>query len=332
MKDREKTVKVIRSGREERMTRADYVRELLAELPPRPRTGHKGSFGRVQLACGSPTYTGAALLSAEGALRMGCGFVFLYAPHAVAEPMRARLPEVIIREILPMSAHAAEGFAAMRADEDARGAVLVGCGLGQVDGEGKPVDAAAFARALDGYLSVSGAPLVLDADALNLAAHAFGVGDLTVAARLRRARRPVVITPHPAEFSRISGLSMEEIAADRVGVALRFAEESGAVVLLKGAGTVIATPTGDAGVNPTGSTALSKGGSGDVLAGMLVSLLAQGMSPYAAARLAAYLHGAAGEEESALYTERGVLPSELPRAAARVLCTLLSVKKEQKNE
>ena len=124
------------------------------------------------------------------------------------------------------------------------------------------------------------------------------------------------------EFSRISGLSLSEIAADRVAAARRFAEESGTCVLLKGSGTVVTDPQGHVTVNPSGSTALSKGGSGDVLAGMLASLLAQGMMPYDAARLAAYLHGAAGEEEAARYSERGVLPSDLPRAAARVLCRL----------
>ena len=107
-----------------------------------------------------------------------------------------------------------------------------------------------------------------------------------------------------------------------MAAARRFAEESGTCVLLKGSGTVVTDPQGHVTVNPSGSTALSKGGSGDVLAGMLASLLAQGMMPYDAARLAAYLHGAAGEEEAARYSERGVLPSDLPRAAARVLCRL----------
>ncbi len=300
--------------------REAYGRTLAALLPSRPHEGHKGSFGRVSLVCGSPSYTGAAILAAAGALRMGCGLVFLYAPPEVTAPLRVALPEVIAREMPPVTEEGAAYLPILR--DEAWDAILIGCGIGQTDHCGVPASPDAFAEMLDSLLVATGCPIVLDADALNLLAHACGVSGLTAAARLRRARRPVVITPHPMEFSRMSGLSLAEISADRVGVARRFANESGATLLLKGAGTVIASPEGEVAVNPSGSTALAKGGSGDVLAGMLASFLAQGIAPYAAARLAAYLHGIAGEEEAAVYSARGVLPSELPRAAARVLCRL----------
>ena len=279
------------------------ARALLRELlPPRARNAHKGHFGRAALACGSSLYAGAAILAAEGALRMGAGFTYLYSVREAVSAARARLPEVICREM----ASAPSSLTDYLPDLQAADAALIGCGIGQ---EG---DAAAFCADLSSFLATEGGPLVLDADALNL----LSKGDAR--AVLQGARRRVILTPHEMEFSRLSGLPLAEIKAEREGCAARFAAETGATVLLKGAGSVIAED-GRYAVCPSGSPALAKGGTGDVLSGMLVGLLAQGVPPFEATFLAAYLHGEAGEAEARRYSERGVLPSSLPAAAAEIL-------------
>lgn len=283
------------------------ARALLRDLlPPRARDAHKGHFGRAALACGSSLYAGAAILAAEGALRAGAGFTYLYSVREAVAAARARLPEVICREM----EEAPSTLAAYLPYLQGADAALIGCGIGQ---EG---DAAAFCAELSSFLATEGGALVLDADALNLLSR----GDARSV--LRGARRCVILTPHEMEFSRLSGLPLAEIHADREGCAARFAAETGTVVLLKGAGSVIAAGNRFA-VCPSGSPALAKGGTGDVLAGILVGLLAQGVPPFEATFLAAYLHGEAGEAEARRYSERGVLPSSLPAAAAEILNEIL---------
>ncbi|MBQ8858746.1 MAG: NAD(P)H-hydrate dehydratase [Clostridia bacterium] len=288
-----------------RPTRAEADAYIRAALPKRARDSHKGSFGRAVLACGSLLYAGAALLAAEGALRMGAGLTFLAAPHEVAFAARTRLPEVITRELPPIT-EAPAAYLPYFAEAGERGAILIGCGIGGA------ADPNGFADMLRALLSETGAPVVLDADALNLLSRV-GAADI-----LRGARRPVLLTPHPLEFARLTGQEVADIQADRIGAACRFAADTGATVLLKGADSVIADGNGYA-VCPSGSPALSKGGTGDVLAGMLTALLAEGLPPFAATFAAAYLHGAAGEALARSYSEYGVLPSELPAAAAEIL-------------
>lgn len=320
-------------------SRAELEVQLRSTLPARAQNAHKGSFGRAHLFCGSDTYTGAALLSAEGALRMGVGLTYLYTPQKTATAARARLPELIIEETPPIAEAPAAALPSLAA---ATGAILIGPGIGRgIDpnaspdtdrrraevGNGAddgvplspPAAPSAFAAMLSDLLSESGACVVLDADALNLLSD--GVED--TAAFLAKSKREVVLTPHPLEFARLSRLPLATLQADRVGCAHAFAEKSGATVVLKGAGTVIASRDRAPTVNPSGSSALAKGGTGDVLAGMLTALLALGMPPYDAALAAAYLHGAAGDTLAATLSDYGVLPSELPAAAARELRRIL---------
>ncbi len=277
-----------------------YIRTC---FPPREKNSHKGSFGRAWLACGSPLYTGAALLAAEGCLRMGAGLTYLAAPPEVTHAARVRLPELICRE-MPRITQEPVAYAPLFEEADA---ILIGPGIG---GEG---DALAFSDMVFALLSTPGAPLVLDADALNLIARA-GARDI-----LRGVRRAAVVTPHPMEFARLTGQDVAAVQADRAGSACRFATETGVTVLLKGAGSIVARPDGVFATVESGSPALAKGGTGDVLAGMLTALLAQGLPPADAAFCAAYLHGKAGEAPAAVYGERGVLPSALAAAAARAL-------------
>lgn len=276
------------------MTDERWVRRL---LPKRPADSHKGTYGRAHLFCGSERYPGAALLSAEAAFRVGCGMTYLTAPAPLRDMVLSRLPEVI--------------FCPDTVGNDAPQNItarLCGCGCGNTVGT--------KARVLS-LLALSDAPLVLDADALNALA-ADGKG----AEHLRSAAAPLILTPHPAEFSRLFGVSVEQVQADRPRAALNAAANSGAVVLLKGHETLIASPSGELLCNPTGSSALAKAGSGDVLAGVICGLLAEGVPPFEAAAMGAWLHGRAGDLLAHDLSEYGVLPSELPRAVARVLADL----------
>ena len=163
-----------------------------------------------------------------------------------------------------------------------------------------------------------GAPLVLDADAIN------AIAKYSSAQLLLQAKRPLVLTPHPLEFSRLSGYSVDFIQANRISCAKEFAKTYNCTLLLKGAATVITD--GEAVlVNSSGSSALAKGGSGDVLAGLLVSLLAYSKDALSASAIAAYLHGTAGDRLAEKYSEYGVTPSDLPKEVARVIAdTLIS--------
>ena len=269
-------------------------------LPARPADGNKGTFGRALLFCGSEQYRGAACLSAEGALSGGAGLVELASCEAVVSLVLSRAPSVIGTAYVPSEIGA---FLPLDLTRKAT-AVLIGCGSGRSE---------RLALSLFELLKTPGCPVVLDADALN----SLALKRETALEILKSAARPVVLTPHPLEFSRLSGLPLDTISSDRVGVAADFAKTYGVTLVLKGAGTVIASPDGEVTVNATGGSGLAKGGSGDVLAGLLVSLLAQGMEPYGAAILAVYLHGAAGDALTKEYSEMGVRPDDLPREIAR---------------
>lgn len=291
-------------------TKREAEARIRAALPARERESHKGSYGNALLYCGSAAYTGAATLAAMGALRTGAGITHLLAPEEALLPVRIRLPEVVCH---PIAGLTAQPHVLSASDKlgGARGCILIGCGIGCGNGS----ESAAFCEALANLLATPGLPLVLDADALNMLA----TDPRGACAILALAKRPCVLTPHPAEFSRLTGLPVAEIQADRLRVAAAFAKESGCTLLLKGHGTVIAAPDGSLTVNPSGTPALAKGGSGDVLAGLITGLIAGGMAATEAAVCGAYLHGLAGERLEAQDSPYGLLPSELPAAVAREL-------------
>jgi ADP-dependent NAD(P)H-hydrate dehydratase / NAD(P)H-hydrate epimerase len=234
--------------------------EDVARWWPRPvATSTKYTRGVAGVATGSPAFPGAALLSVAGALAGPVGMVRYAGPIAV-DVVRAHPPVVVSPRV---------------ADTGRVQAWLCGCGMGTDD------------RARDELRAVLGSsvPAVLDADALTL------LGDGELNARVRRRTAPTVLTPHDNEFTRIAG---DRVGPDRVEAARQLAERLGAVVLLKGDRTVVATPDGTAWANPTGTAALATAGTGDVLAGLLVSLLAAGLPANQAAVAAAFLHGLAG--------------------------------------
>jgi NAD(P)H-hydrate epimerase len=283
-------------------TRAEAARRL----PPRPRAGHKGSFGHVLVAAGSRGKTGAAALAALGAARAGAGLVTLATP-ASSQPVLAAKTTEAMTAALPES----DGELAPAAEKPllelaaARDVVVLGPGLGRAEGTQALVQRVTRALA---------APLVLDADALFALREDLGA----LAAR----GGATVLTPHPGEAATLLGVGAAELNRDRVAAARELARRSGAVALLKGAATVIAHPDGRVVVNPTGGPLLATGGTGDVLAGMVGGLLAQGVGAFEAAALAAFVHGAAADRLALLQGASGALASEVAAAVPETLHAL----------
>ncbi len=276
-------------------------------LPERRLDGHKGSFGSVAVVGGSRRFVGAPVLAAAGAYRAGAGLVALAAPESIRLAAAALLPE---QTHLPLS-ESGEGTVSPAAAGAAREALegssagVVGPGLGS----GEAVSG--FLRGLLLTGEAIETPLVVDADALNMLAGAYGWES--------RFGAQAVLTPHPGEMGRLLGTSAGEVQRDRLGAALEGARRWGQVVALKGAHTVAASPDGRIALSPFANPALSSAGTGDVLAGVIGGLLAQGMSCYEAAVAGAHLHGAAGDRWRAENGSGGLLAwdllSLLPRAA-----------------
>jgi NAD(P)H-hydrate epimerase len=267
-------------------------------LPDRDPWGHKGTFGRVLLLCGSRGYTGAAYLAAMGALRSGAGLTFLGVPESIYAIEAVKLNEPVVFPLPDkdgkLSREAIPEILRRLPNMDA---VLIGCGLGQSEDTLEVVKA---------VLEAAECPVVLDADGINLI---FGHKDI-----VRGRTVPTIITPHDGEFTRFGGV----LGEDRMAAAANMAEELGIIVLLKGHETVITD--GKAGyLNSTGNPGMATGGSGDVLAGILVSLLGQGLAPLEAASCAAWLHGAAGDICAAEIGQYGMLPSDLVEILPRLL-------------
>ena len=270
----------------------------LPALPPRPAAGHKGTFGKVAVVGGSAGMSGAVCLSSVAALRTGSGLVTAVVPASI-QPLVAMYEPCIMTCGLPDSDAGLLPLtdAQLRQIWGGRDAVAAGPGLGQ---------GPARLALVRGLVEGCECPLVLDADALNLAA----ADRMLVVDASRRAGRTIVLTPHPGEFSRLTGLSVSQIEADRTGVAAEFARQSGAVVILKGPGTVV-TDGVRTWVNSTGNSGLATAGSGDVLTGIVVSLLGQGLGGFEAAAIAACAHGLAGDAAADRWTRRALIASDL---------------------
>ena len=275
-----------------------------AHIPPRARDSHKGSFGAVLVVAGSACYRGAASLAVEGALRTGAGIVTLASVEPVLAAVSARLPECCL---CPCLAGAEGGISPRSLPNITRQkatTLLLGPGLGYT--AQSAARAAETRELVEKLLPGFGGSAALDADGLNAAAQL-----LPYFGTVPHPTGELILTPHPGEMSRLTGLSMAEINEDRVEIALQYAKAWNAVVVLKGAGTVVAAPDGRCCVNTTGNPGLSRGGSGDALAGMTAALLACGLPAYEAAACAVYLHGAAADRAAALRGEYGMLPQDL---------------------
>ena len=269
--------------------------EVGAHLPPRRRDAHKGDFGHVLVIAGSRGKTGAALLAAQAAARSGAGLTTLAVPATLQAVLEAQVREAMTAALADTgdgAAALADGAAASALIAD-RGAVVCGPGLGQ---------ASATRELVRHVVRQCTAPLVLDADGLN------AVAGTSV---LRDRPGPTVVTPHPGEMARLSGGDTARVQADRLGAARAFARAERVVVVLKGARTVIASPAGATAICPTGNPGMASGGTGDVLAGVIGALLAQGLAAYDAATLGVFAHGAAGDAVAARQGEVGLLASDL---------------------
>ena len=258
------------------LTETTGFSEARALLPPLAPDIHKGDMGRVMLIAGSEGMAGAAYLCTQAAVRSGAGLVTLACPSSVKDVEMTKLDEAMV---LPLpdrdGALSALGTDVLVSEVKKRDAFGMGPGLRNT------ADVAALVRSI----LPTGVSGVLDADAIN-----------ALAATPKEADgKPVILTPHPAEFSRLSGLSMESIAENRLESARQFASEHSVTLVLKGASTVVAAPDGRCAINLSGNPGMATGGSGDVLTGILTAFLGCGMAPYDAARLGVYVHGFAGD-------------------------------------
>jgi NAD(P)H-hydrate epimerase len=284
--------------------------ELLEEseigwlIPEREADTHKGTYGHLLVFAGSRGKTGAAILSCRGALRSGAGLVTLAAAHSLNSIFAGALVEAMTE---PLAQGANEELEPLT-DRDwhrileRKTAVLFGPGVGVND---------VPRSALWWLLRNLDAPLVIDADGLSLLA-----GDLS---RLATAKRPPVLTPHPGEMARLIGSDTASVNRDRVGVARSFAEKHRCYLVLKGARTIIATPEGRIFINSTGNPGMASGGMGDVLAGVLGGLLAQGFSIEDALKLGVYVHGFAGDQASMIKGQMGLIASDVVDALPQSL-------------
>ena len=276
-----------------------------AMLPTIRVTDHKGTFGHVLIVAGSEGKSGAAALSALGALRAGAGLVTVAAPRPLLSAILAHAPEVMG---LPLDV-GGDGLSpahlgVLQEAADARDSVVLGPGI--------PRGPQTLAL-LEGLLGSVRAPMVIDADGLNALSGS--------PALLERAAGPLVLTPHPGELGRLLGQPTAQVQADRLGAASALhahAGPHGLTVVFKGAGTVIACGDGTLRINPTGHPGMGTGGTGDVLAGILGALLAGGMSPDAAACVGTYVHGLAAEKMRVSTGLRGMLASDLLEGLCRV--------------
>ena len=273
-------------------------KDVLNILPDRAADSHKGDYGKILLLCGSRGYTGAAALAAMGALRSGAGLVFVGVPESIYAIEAVKLTEAIVFPLPEDNGKlSAKALPEIRKQLKNMDAVLIGPGLGISSGTMEVVDA---------VLREFSGPVVVDAD---------GISILAMNPDLLKARKaPTVLTPHEGEFRRL-GIALAE---ERLTGAMLAARELGCIMLRKGHETVI-TDGKEYYVNHTGNPGMAVGGSGDVLAGILVSLLGQGIDPLQAVACAAWLHGKAGDVCAEKMGQYGMLPTDMLKELPRLM-------------
>lgn len=290
-----------------------YIREVTAGelrriLKPRPKNSHKGTFGRLGLVCGSDDMPGAAALAVSSALRSGVGLAELASVSSVVDKVSGRISEPVYLRLASVCGSIAEESIPELCELSARAqALVVGCGLGL---------AGDVASVVEKLARTASCPILIDADGITALK-----GNIHV---IKERASETVLTPHPREMARFCGLTVQQVQADRLNVARTVAADTGSIIVLKGANTVIACPDGRIYINPAATSALAKGGSGDVLSGLIGSLLAQGYSAEDAAVLGVYIHAKAGQYAADDSSEYSVLPSDLPGYFAKAFHSILS--------
>ncbi len=277
-------------GAETRLFETDDSFPAACLALPDPQS-NKGDMGKLLLVCGSWGMAGACVMAAKAALRCGVGLLQIAVEERLYPILAQAVPQAVFL-VLDWENRREESEQALLDALEKCTACVMGCGLGERSELLCPL-----------VFSHCRRPMVADADAINFLSRHPGF--------LENVSIPLVLTPHPGEMARLCDDSIPEIQSDRLGAAQQKARETGTVVALKGAATVIASPDGRCAVNPTGNPGMAKGGSGDVLAGMAGAFLSQGVAPFETAVLAAYLHGRAGDLCAEKYTQRAMLPTDL---------------------
>ncbi|MEO5377263.1 MAG: NAD(P)H-hydrate dehydratase [Magnetococcus sp. DMHC-6] len=271
-------------------------------IPPTPTDAHKGTFGHLLIVAGGTGKAGAALLTTQGALRMGPGLVTVASPASIQPQVAAQLIEAMTYPLPEDPLGGLHGLTTVQALQKSGikpQAMAMGPGLGMAEGTG---------MALESLLTLFDLPTVLDADALNFLA-AKGEMELTKWARDRHT--PLILTPHPGEMGRLMNCPIQKIQQNRLETTVEAAAKWGVWVVLKGAGTVIASPEGVAWINDTGNPCLASGGSGDLLCGMIAGLLTRGWPVASAVRGGVWLHGAAADAAAKKLGQIGLVASDL---------------------
>lgn len=272
--------------------------EVFDVLKERPFDSHKGSFGFLTNICGSKNYTGAATLSVLGALRSGVGIVCLASTEYVILPTSCKISECTY---LPLTATELGSISYDTNNMDkllkklkSSTACLIGCGMSNCLDTQKIVT---------GIIQHTECQLILDADALNSIQNSVDI--------IRKAKHPPIITPHVAEMSRLTDTTVYKIKLNPETIALNFASKYNCIVVLKDNVTYIAHPDGRVYMNTTGNAGLARGGSGDILAGMISSFVAQGIDPFMAAVCGVYLHGLSADRCAARLSQYGMMPTDI---------------------
>lgn len=265
-------------------------------IPVRHPQGHKGSHGRAVLIGGSVGMSGAIMLAGKAAQRCGAGLLQIVVPEAIAETVDLGVIEATVWPAKDYEMLTVNSWPTIAERLQGADACAVGPGLKQTE---------SFLQVLEHILKDTDVPVVMDADALNL------ISRETDLLGFRRGKGNLIVTPHPGEMARLCGCSLDEVQENRLKIAVTKALEWGAIVVLKGAGTIIASPDGRVFINTTGNAGLGAGGTGDVLTGSIMSLAAQGVPPLGAACLGVYLHGKAADVLKEQYGLSGFTASEV---------------------
>ncbi|MBP3939021.1 MAG: NAD(P)H-hydrate dehydratase [Clostridia bacterium] len=278
--------------------------EIKRFFKARRSDAHKGDFGKLLSIAGSMDMQGAAVMAASAAVNSGVGLVRAVFPDMAYAPIASKLTEPLTMAMIstPEGNLSFKNIEKLISLAEESTAVLLGCGMGFCEDTVKIVEA---------ILLNTKKPIILDADGINAVAVNINV--------LKESKAPLILTPHIGEMSRLTGLTVEEIEKNRVIIAKNFASEYGCILVLKGANTVVAAPTGNVYINRTGNAGMATGGSGDVLAGIIASFVCQSMGLQSATIAGVYVHGMCGDTALKKYSMLGVTPTKMINELAEVL-------------
>ena len=284
---------------------SEYIKNI---FPARNPISNKGDYGHVVSVCGSKNMAGAAVLASVGAVRGGAGLVTAVFPECAYPAISSKLTSPLLCPVKST----VNGTFSMEAVDDIKNAmkkassILIGCGIGVTK------DTAVI---LSEIIKTSEVPIIIDADGINIISHNINV--------LKAAKVPIILTPHPGEMSRLTGMSVKQIQSDRIQTAVDFADKYNVTLVLKGANTVVATPyEKTAFVNTTGNAGMAKGGSGDLLAGIISAFVSSGLSVADASVMGVYFHGLAGDIAAEKYSMTAMSPTDTANCLPFALSTI----------